>query len=93
MRLARASQLFRTAVPAIALSLLAGCVDEPTSPATSAPGTPNAAIIAPPGFIRIGVVQESEELSIGGTGAYQIRDDVTGAVQDTVDGVTKGLQP
>ena len=80
MRLARASQLFRTAVPAIALSLLAGCVDEPTSPATSAPGMPNAAIIAPPGFIRIGVVQESEELSIGGTGAYQIRDDVTGAV-------------
>ena len=80
MRLARASQLSRIAAPAMALSLFAGCVDEPTSPSGSERGQPNAAIVAPPGYIRIGVVQESEELSIGGNGAFEVRDDATGAV-------------
>lgn len=64
----------------MALSLLAGCVDEsPTAPAAEGPGLASASVIAPPGYIRIGVVSESDEILVGGTGAYRLVDDVTGA--------------
>lgn len=81
MRLARAPHVFRTVAPAMALALLAGCTDQaPTAPAAESAGGPSASVIAPPGFIRIGVVPESNLLHVGGTGAYRLVDDVTGAV-------------
>ena len=76
--------MVRFAAPVLALSLLAGCVDEsPTAPAAEGLGLPSASVIAPPGFIRIGVVSESNALNVGGTGDYQLVNDVTGAVLAT----------
>lgn len=73
--------MFRFAAPVMALSLLGACVDgSPTSPAAEGHGGPSASVVAPPGYIRIGVAPEGESVRIGGTGAYDIIDDATGAV-------------
>lgn len=66
----------------IALSALAACAErlstEPAAP--QSPGAPGAAVVAPPGYLRIGVVAEAEEVRIGGTGSYQVVSEGTGAV-------------
>ena len=78
MRLPRAS---RFAAPLLALTVAAACTnDVPTSPSGGELGRPSTAVVAPPGHIRIGVVQEASSLLLGGTGAYQLIDDATGAV-------------
>lgn len=70
----RASSL---AAPLFALTVLAACAEristEPSTPQSL--GAPSAAVVAPPGYIRIGVVQEAEEVKIGGTGSYTIQDE------------------
>jgi stage II sporulation protein D len=82
----RASSL---AAPLVALSLLAACAEristEPSAPQSL--GAPSAAVVAPPGHIRIGVVQEAEEVKMGGTGGYTVRDEagallLTGAASE-----------
>lgn len=84
MRLARATKIFRLATPVLAFSLFAGCVDDaPTSPDAVGGDRPSAAIIAPPGHIRIGVVPEASQVRLGGTGGYSITDDATGEVLRT----------
>ena len=65
------------AAPLVALSIFAACAEristEPSAP--RALGGPSAAVTAPPGHIRIGVIQEAEEVRIGGTGSYTIHDE------------------
>src|SRR5688572_9017763 len=70
----RASSL---AAPLIALSVLAACAERiSTEPAAhQALGALSAAVVAPPGHIRIGVVAEAEEVKIGGTGSYTVQDE------------------
>ncbi|HEX8849449.1 MAG TPA: SpoIID/LytB domain-containing protein [Gemmatimonadaceae bacterium] len=69
--------------PILALSLAAACARDiataPVRPA-GAPGlAPNASVVAPAGYIRVGVVQAASQISIGGTGDFDVRDDATGA--------------
>ncbi len=81
MTSSRPSSASRYAAPLAALVLLAGCAtDEVAAPSALRPGTPLAAVIAPPGYIRIGVLPEQEEVRIGGTGDYRVVDDATGAL-------------
>lgn len=78
MRSPRASSL---AASLLALTLLASCAER-ISTEPSAPGTlagPGASVVAPPGYIRIGVVPEAEEVRMGGTGSYRVLD-ATGRV-------------
>ena len=81
MSLTNFLSLRRSLASVAVLPLLAGCLaDEAAAPARLDPSSlPSASVIAPPGFIRIGVVPEAEEVRIGGTGAYAVRDDATGA--------------
>ena len=68
----------------MAFSLITGCVDDaPTSPDAGGAGGPSASVVAPPGFIRIGVVPEASQVRLGGTGAYRIVDDANGEVLRT----------
>ena len=81
MTSSRPSPASRYAAPLAALVLLAGCAtDQATAPSALRPGAPLAAVIAPPGYIRIGVLPEEAEVLIGGTGDYRVVDDATGAV-------------
>jgi stage II sporulation protein D len=63
-----------------ALAQVAGCAaEEVVAPSPLRPTAPLAAVVAPPGHIRIGVLPEREEVFIGATGNYRVLDDATGA--------------
>ena len=70
--------------PLFALFLAAACARDtltaPVRPDAAAGLAPSASVIAPAGYIRIGVVQEASSIDIGGTGGYEIRDANTGAL-------------
>jgi stage II sporulation protein D len=92
----RAPRVSRYVAPVAVLALLAGCAAEELA-APSAIGArtrPLASVIAAPGHIRIGVVAETEEARIGGTGAYRVVDDVTRALllSGSADEVTVTVQ-
>jgi SpoIID/LytB domain protein len=73
---------FRLVAPIVALTLSVACAPDTSTapPSADASARPSAAMGAPAGHIRIGVVPEAEEVRIGGTAAYEVRDDVTGVL-------------
>ncbi|HEX6260230.1 MAG TPA: SPOR domain-containing protein, partial [Woeseiaceae bacterium] len=67
--------------------VMSACIDSgPTEPVADQQIGRRASVTAPPGHIRIGVVQGADVLQLGGTGNYNVIDAATGNVLFTGNG-------